>query len=188
MFIILLFASSCQNSANTITDIDGNEYQVIVKGSTQWMAVNLRVKQDREGNPVTFSHPNGNPANEVEFGLLYDYATACKVCPEGWQLPSNEEWETLINMDNTEAANALKSGANWDESANTNTSGFGAKPAGYGNTEHPNQFGLRADFWSSTITSEFRWTYIFEKGKTSVRKAEQHKEYAYSVRCVRGAK
>jgi len=119
------------------------------------------------------------------YGLLYDYETACKVCPAGWKLPSNQDWEALRKLLKGDAA-TMKDTQFWKDETNTNASSFGARPAGYGNTEHPNKFNLKTLFWSSTKETEhFIWTYIFELGSDSIRKASQHPTYAFSVRCIK---
>ena len=29
------------------------------------------------------------------YGCLYDWETACDICPDGWHLPSDDEWKEL---------------------------------------------------------------------------------------------
>ncbi len=33
--------------------------------------------------------------NYTEYGVLYNWYAAKKACPDGWHLPSDEEWKTL---------------------------------------------------------------------------------------------
>ena len=92
------------------------------------------------------------------------------ICPEGWHIPTNEEWDSLfIAMrgvafdsygDSTLVASVLKSQTGWvnpynDKDANgNNVKGFSAIPAGYwglynGRKDYYSE-GDGTDFWSST--------------------------------------
>ena len=107
---------------NKLTDIDGNEYDVVQIGNQCWMRQNLRVTQFADGTPIAQGtstssttayryYPNDD-VNKVEsYGYLYNWAAAMKgadgsnanpsnlqgVCPEGWHVPSNAEWQQLTD-------------------------------------------------------------------------------------------
>lgn len=57
------------------------------------------------------------------------------VCPTGWHIPNNEEWQELINFVEGDAKH-LKSEDLWLETNGSNTYGFNARPAG-----HKNEYG-----------------------------------------------
>ena len=87
-----LFASSvfkgCEKEARDqyLTDIDGNTYRTVQVGSMTWMAENLRVTRDRDGNPLdTYCYMDKDGKCE-EFGRLYPWEEALKASPEGWRL------------------------------------------------------------------------------------------------------
>ncbi|SNS80485.1 major paralogous domain-containing protein [Ekhidna lutea] len=187
--LLLALLISCQPTNKKLVDVDGNQYEVIQLDGVEWMAENLKVTHDREGNEIQYFIPDGDSTNIVTYGLLYDFENACKVCPEGWRLPTNEEWETLFNFSGDTNASNYKDTNFWKEAQNTNSTQFSARPTGIGNNqEHPNNFGENTLFWSSSIEDEhFIWTYILEKGKNNVRKASQHPTYAFSVRCVKAS-
>ena len=175
---------SCQQKP-TLSDADGNVYASKKFGKTLWMTENLRVTHDRSGAEISYFFPNEDSINVAAYGLFYDYETACKVCPDGWKLPSNQDWEALLSHFSWDAS-VLKDTGFWDKESNTNTSSFSARPAGYGNTEHPNKFQHSSIFWSSTREDDhFIWTYIFEEARDSVRTASQHPTYGFSVRCIK---
>ncbi|WP_424961480.1 fibrobacter succinogenes major paralogous domain-containing protein [Ekhidna sp.] len=181
-----LALASCGTGHAPLQDVDGNQYRTKRYGEAVWMLENLRATKDKKGNDITFYYPNRDSTTTQEYGLLYDFETACKVCPEGWRLPSIQDWENLFNLRNQNDARLFKDKRFWTSGANSNESEFSVRPAGYGNIEHPNNFNKSAIFWSSSKEDEhFIWTFILEDDTDSIRKASQHPEYAFSVRCVK---
>jgi len=66
-----------------------------------------------------------NFQNCNKYGRLYNWSAAKKVCPNGWHLPTNNEFDTLISHVGNYGAkgyNALKDGG---------SSGFAALLGGY---------------------------------------------------------
>jgi uncharacterized protein (TIGR02145 family) len=72
---------------------DGNTYRTITAGGTTWMAENLKFSVKGE---ATYSFDN-NSDNVAAYGLLYDWKTALKSCPDGWHLPSDSEFRSLMD-------------------------------------------------------------------------------------------
>lgn len=91
-----------------VRDVDGNRYKVLTYGSQLWLQENMRSTHDRDGNAFVtqdFSNnpnlpsmyvPGGNEKNVATYGLLYNWEAAQKVCPQGWRLPSVEDWRELV--------------------------------------------------------------------------------------------
>ncbi len=106
-----------------VTDIEGNEYVTVIIGNQEWMAHNLRTTKYNNGNDIPtdltneqwgsawdgayaiYDHEAENtfgidsPEEMVEiYGLLYNrYAIEQEnLCPEGWEVPSREDWEELV--------------------------------------------------------------------------------------------
>ncbi|MGD0341938.1 MAG: FISUMP domain-containing protein, partial [Bacteroidales bacterium] len=94
--IIFLSALGLSLSAQSkFTDPrDGNTYMTITAGGTTWMAENL--KYNIKGEAV-YGFDN-NSDNIAAYGLLYDWKTALKACPDGWHLPSDSEFRSLIDQ------------------------------------------------------------------------------------------
>ena len=185
--ILIITLTNCKNSNEILMDVDGNTYSTIQIGKNLWMAENLKVTKDKLGNTVNFYFPDGDSTNIRSYGLLYDFENACKVCPEGWKLPHNKDWESLFDLSNNNDARKHKDARFWKDEQSSETSLFSVRPAGIGNNqEHPNNFGTKTLFWSSDKEEEhFIWTYILEKNKGTIRKASQHPTYAFSVRCIK---
>ena len=73
------------------------------------------------------------------------------VCPEGWHVPTNGEWNALFDGVSYEARQALGNPL-WKNA--TNASGFSALPVGYHESEFE-KVGFDADFWSASEADEF---------------------------------
>jgi len=156
---------SYNNCVDVFTDKrDGIIYKAVCIGNQNWMAENLRFNA-----PGSLFYDN-NPSNGPIYGKLYSWkmilngqAASDKVpsgvrgiCPEGWHVPSNAEWEILIsNLGGKKVAGgAIKDIVGWDPPNNgaTNSSGFTAKPGGYENGDgYFSSKGIKASWWTSTI-------------------------------------
>lgn len=100
-----------------------------------------------------------NYANCEKYGRLYTWDAAFEACPEGWHLPTKEEFETLlVNVGGIETAGKmLKSKQGWDEDGNgIDKYGFNVLPAGSRNYDDGfNGAGKSASFWSATEDGEY---------------------------------
>ena len=148
-----------------VDDRDGQTYKTVKIGDQWWMAENLNYETDS-----SFCY-NKEESNCAKYGRLYEWAAAvgksesecgygyiCSlpsgniqgVCPEGWHLPSYDEWKTLFNE--SMAGKVLKSMSGWEKSGDgTDAFGFSMLPAGgrFGDEGYGNE-GYYAYFWSST--------------------------------------
>ena len=154
---------------------DGQSYDVVKIGNLTWMAENLNYETE------TSACPDGDSRNCKRLGLLYTWAEAKTVCPEGWRLPTKADFEALVNAASGDAATsragnsgvvsnkvgaALKSRDGWFKKGNgTDEFGFNALPAGYrvaiskadDGTISGGKFdgiGGYAYFWSATEDAE----------------------------------
>lgn len=73
---------------------DGNSYRTITIAGVTWMAENLKYKNGGSGAYYFDNNPDNIPA----YGVLYEWKTAMKVCPDGWHLPSGSEFRTMANQ------------------------------------------------------------------------------------------
>ena len=130
-----------------VSDNDGNTYQTVVIGSQTWMAENMKTTKTKSGQsiPAGFVHytsPMYPSANEVlamtwkdnnqalqdTWGGLYNFYTAERICPNGWHLPTKQDWETLKSHINSDATKIQAAGS-WSFTT-SNETGFSAVPNG----------------------------------------------------------
>jgi uncharacterized protein (TIGR02145 family) len=163
LFSLILFSCTSEPSEGTIEDIDGNIYQTIKIGKQTWMAENLRVTTFNDGEPIPLVtdgkewyksktpafcwYNNDSTAFSNPFGALYNYhaINTGKLCPPGWRVPSQQDFQMLIAEHDADAAfirheastiagGMLKAAGitYWSEpnSEATNKSGFSALPGG----------------------------------------------------------
>jgi len=183
LVLALAFTTYCDSG---LTDSrDKKSYKTIKIGSQVWMAENLNY--DREG--VCYGN---DPANCQKYGRLYNWKTALSVCPKGWHLPTDAEWENLVQFvgGSEVAGNMLKSSSGWEENDGNGEDkfGFSALPGGYGNSGGSFYgVGDGGIWWSATErNAPYAWAremggYFAEVGR---RDDGYDKSGLFSVRCA----
>ena len=172
---------------------DGQVYRTIKVEGREWFAQN--VNYNVEGHSWCYEDKENYCARG---GRLYDLEGARKACPEGWHLPSQTEWETLIiaadgNISEYTKYNlaglALKSAEGWDNAGNdTLAIGFSALPAGFKNyaSDVFNGIDSYTYFWTSTGKDTYSAYYV--KLSSSNNQAlidSADKSYGFSIRCLK---
>jgi uncharacterized protein (TIGR02145 family) len=133
---------------------DGNSYKTVTIGTQTWMAENYNFATSN--GSVCY---NNDPLNCSRYGRLYTWETAKMICPtsEGWQLPTDKDWQTLLNYLGGQkiAGSKLKSRIEWENPNTdaTNESGFSALPGGSYNPgclygSYFTGLGETANFWT----------------------------------------
>lgn len=202
--------------AGTLEDArDGKVYKTVQIKDQTWMAENL--KYAAEGSACS----SDDEANCDADGRLYKWAIAMDssetvpcgnkivcdladsttqptvrgICPEGWHLPSDADWDALIAAtgDTEHAAKALKSKDSWKSYPGEDVYQFNVKVTPYRGTDgYLNTFGT-ALFWSSTefVQSNANGLYsnnacgrLFDN-QNFVTHNSYSKKQAMAVRCVK---
>ncbi|MCQ2125154.1 MAG: fibrobacter succinogenes major paralogous domain-containing protein [Fibrobacter sp.] len=166
---------------------DGQAYKTVQIGRQTWMAENLNYQT---GESKCYDN---KPENCDKYGRLYVWREAVTACPDGWHLPSKEEFEELEKLTGQKVGTVLKSTTGWKDddgkSGNgTDGLGFGALPAGYYNSNYDNfDFeGNNALFWSSTESNSYDAYYLFLFYDVELAcVVYDNKNFGFSVRCVK---
>ncbi len=210
---------------STVTDVDGNTYQVVEIAEKCWMAENLATLHYADGTPVekvelqtewdnlvasdaAFCwYENDKATYGSTYGALYTWAAATRsqdgepsdphrvqgICPEGWRLPSDQEWEdmeTTLGGSNKAGGKLKITDTLYWKSPNTgatNSTGFSALPGGtrgsFGSFSGVRKYGY---FWtSSSYDSKEAWGRILLSKYEYVTRAHDMKTSGFSVRCVK---
>lgn len=212
LFVILSGCNKYEGNINTVRDIEGNVYKTVMIGTQVWMAENLKVTKYNDGTPVplvtnstswsnsTFQgycwYNNNEAALGKIFGGLYNYfalSTARQICPDGWHVPSETEWEALIIYlgGDSIAGGKLKEAdtIHWikPNTGATNSSGFTALPGGYRSFNGTfTSMGKNGCWWSATESSATEACYVcLGNGIISISRTTAAKTNGFSVRCMK---
>jgi len=184
-------------------------------GNQVWQKCNLNVVPS-VGESRCYDN---DPANCEKYGRLYDWATAmalspnCNttlcldqiqpkhkgICPSGWHIPSDEDWDTLIvtveGNDYYSAGTKLRSKTGWIDDddgfgyvAGTDNYGFSALPGGvyWSFSKRFGSIGYTGFWWSATESG------YYDAGRRDmgndeswVNSGSPYKEDLLSVRCLK---
>jgi uncharacterized protein (TIGR02145 family) len=132
-----------------------------------------------------------NDPKECGYGSFCGFTTNIQgICPEGWHLPSKEEWIQLFDTvgGRDVAGTALKSTYGWKDDGNgTDAFGFSALPAGQGGlfSEYYTE-GMYANFWSADESLYESGVYVYlQLNYTQVSINSEVKTSHLSVRCLK---
>lgn len=216
---------------NAVTDYDGNTYDAVRLGDQVWMASNLRTTHYASGYAIDegsgtsyhtayYYKPDGDPKT---YGYYYNWPAVMNgvdpsdsnpsgvqgVCPDGWHVPSDAEWDQLTDYckgnDNYAcieynisryAAKSLAAVDGWEyydleytvgnDPSTNNATGFGAVPAGYYPGISVTQ-GKRASFWGASGCDYCTYAYehYISYNSRDMYRLGPEKYFGMSVRCVK---
>jgi uncharacterized protein (TIGR02145 family) len=208
-------ACDFQVATGTVTDVDGNTYGTISFGGQEWMSSNLRTSRYRNGDPIpnvqdnmqwynlsagAWRHYDNNTAHEANYGKLYNHYTVSdprNVCPAGWHVPSQADWNGLVSvLGGAEVAGAklkemgtLQEGTGLWNAPNygaTNQIGFSARPGGAHFTNGSFNMGNEASFWTSeSVDESFSYWRMIHADSAWVSPGEHGNNVGMSIRCKR---
>lgn len=203
---------------------DDEEYRVVKIGNQIWMAENLNTTEYQNGDLIMDGSSVGdysaetqpkywfayddNLSNVEKYGRLYTWYAATdsrKVCPDGWHIPSDTEWNILhVNLginpedtdlicdeNNTISGKLKETGTlNWiaPNTGATDEYEFTALPAGYRRRFNKDfdYKGEYACFWTSTEWDyEKAWYRHLYYDKENICRTFNLKNYGFSIRCVK---
>lgn len=191
---------------------DSQSYKYVTIGEQVWMAENLRYRKgfDSLGRINDWCYNNHDERCD-DYGALYTWSGAMNVnekyntehlwhkntnkpvqgiCPDGWHLPSPEEFATLQKLSgNQNSYEKLRAPYSWVNSTEgTNELGFFAVGSGYLEHRTPtftDSMDITGFWMSSDITYETANVFAIITG-VSYRSPTKDKRNGYSVRCIKG--
>ncbi len=226
---VLLFVVC--DTDEVMVDGDGNIYRTVRIGNQLWTLENLHTSSYACGTTIPYIAQAGewqalqspgmcyyrnahNSDSLAKYGAIYNWYVVDphnprKIAPEGWRVPTSEDWDTLqdylsirgYNWDGCVSANrvakALAAATSWNNSMvrgatgsdphKNNKSGFSALSAGYrlsdGNFYH---YGSRGYWWTSTEVSRshaYSRNLIYDYEELGT--VSEDKRLGFSVRLVR---
>jgi len=198
----------------TVKQIIPNDCEPITIGKQSWMCKNLDVSTYRNGDTIpkvtdsltwsklktgAWCYYNNDSTLGAIYGKLYNWYAVNdqrELAPEGWHIPSDDEWTILSNFLGGEdnAGGLLKTTGTFENGDGlwtmpnidaTNASGFSALPGGdcYGICTN---IGWLGNWWSSTMSGySLAWSrYIYNSDRKLIRDTNP-KVYGFSVRCIK---
>ncbi len=183
-----------------VADVDGNLYKTVKIGKQIWMAENLKTKH-LVGKSWCYSDEE---MHCEKYGRLYDWEAAMAgdleagsqgLCPDGWHLPTDEDWYLLesnfasgfcdahrLSWGCNPVGKALKT----SEWGGDGSSGFNVLPAGVIDREGRSGFLLSyAYFWTSSKLGDGVWRRAFLDSQDNILRNTENPNFGYSVRCVK---
>jgi len=221
VFLIIIVNAQCRRThIKTVKDIDGNIYRTALIGDFWWMTENLKSTRFIDGSIIpcirdqsvwlrsdsfAYCYYQNNESYADTLGFLYNWyaVNSGKLCPDGWRVPSDDEWKQIEGFADTrygigdsiwnemglrgfDAGQRLKSVRGWRNGVTgTDNVGFSALPGG----ERLSRFyagGSSGFWWSSSEASAssayYRsLIYSFEL----VARDTHPKRMGFSVRCIK---
>jgi len=172
-------------ATTTFTDPRNNKaYKTVKIGEQIWMAENLNFEAKSS------KCYDDKPDNCKKYGRLYDWGSALSACPNGWHLPSADEWQTLVDFAGgyEVAGKALKAKSGWNENGNgIDEFGFSALPSGFGEPDGSfSNVGNISNWWSAVEVgsndASGRGMYHSSEDASTV---HSNKSDLFSVRCIK---
>ncbi|MFN4286627.1 MAG: fibrobacter succinogenes major paralogous domain-containing protein [Lacibacter sp.] len=204
-----------------IYDLDSNRYTVVQIGKQYWLRENLRTTRYNDTTPIAtgltdrqwsetqsgaYAVYENNPAYEARYGKLYNgyAARSGKLCPKGWRIPTDKDWNELESFLGIPAAELgrtgirgekgalLKGGNSWQPSEYpvTNETSFTALPAGVRkkNGEYVTE-GQYANFWTTTVYDDRYGLYLWNRhlnfNSNGIGRIYTSANDGYSCRCIK---
>ena len=212
IIVIIILIQSCKKEVdNVIKDIDGNVYTSVSIGTQVWMVENLKTTKYNDSTAIPLVtdsvawdsistsaycwYNNDAAVYKSIYGALYNWyaVNADKLCPNGWHVPSSDEWTTLttsLGGDSIAAGKLKETGTTHWATPNTgatNSTGFTALPGGmrggYGSFYY---FGYLGSWWSSSkYSAATAIPRYIEYSDTYVDRDIQMRSAGMSVRCLK---
>ncbi len=187
---IAMAAPSKSKKTGSFTDErDGKRYKTIKIGKQTWMSENLAYETTRGSYCY-----NDDKKSCKKNGRLYTWKAANKACPEGWKLPSSEDWAKVSKSIGAKPNHPFKvilAGQRMCFNQNDTWNAYCESTKSFGmpgekDTHYSyDDMHKAAFFWSSTEAATYIANY-YTLGGYNEQLTEQRIEenFGFSVRCI----
>jgi uncharacterized protein (TIGR02145 family) len=211
ILMIVLIAFPFILKTQTLKDLDGNLYKTVKINTQIWMSENLNVSHFLNGDTIpetktpedwemagiakkpAWCYYNNDTTNTSKYQKLYNWYAIKDprgLAPEGWHIPSNTDWMTLVKFCGTVdvAGGKLKSKSGWTQNGD-NISGFTGLPGG--NRSQKGDFSgikIKGQFWSSSedmLIKDQAYSVMLIYSSIEALYIKANKGNGFSVRCVK---
>jgi len=180
---------------------DGKTYRTVTIGDMVWTAENLNYAA--EDSSRCYVRRDDANTGCVKYGRLYSWKTALSICPKGWRLPTDAEWQALTDSAGGRdiAGKNLRAKSGWrDGAAGDDPLGFSAMPGGgvlfvlSGDSyDYKYAYEGSGGFWWSASAKNAYWVTLDYTAKMDRSDGTDYNGgnadgYFLSVRCVQEAK
>ena len=199
--------------SDQVVDIDDNIYNSVQFVNQYWMTENLKTTKFNDGTPIpqiidkiawrsqgspSYCWYDNQEVYKMTYGALYNGFSAndSKLCPVGWHVPSDAEWETLINLlgyENSGGYLKERGFTHWEKpnsvtKSYTVYSRFAALPGGFRDEMGEfKEIGRKGYWWSpfDSIKSTLGYNQM-EYNSEKINKYRYRKNsLGFSVRCLK---
>lgn len=205
---------------NTFTDSrDGNQYSTVQIGNQCWFSENLAylpaVSPPSEGSyedPLYYVYGYNSYStseaiatqNYQTYGALYNWVASSTACPQGWYLPTDNDWKILEGFVDSQygignpvwdfaswrgfdVGKNLKTIDGWYINSGTDLRGFSALPGGYRDLDgNFTSLSIGGVWWSSSPNSATTsWSRFLHGYYDESYRNNDNTDYGFSVRCLK---
>lgn len=182
-------------------------------GSQTWTNTNLNIHTFRNGDSITHAHSieewmelgkqkipawcwhENDPKTDSKIGKLYNWYAVNDprgLAPEGYHIPNEKDWNTLIQYlgGELDAAPKMRIGKEWGDSITSqdDKSNFAAIPAGWIIAKpEVTTFSTEGAYWwcATQLSLKFAWTRFLVFNSREVKSFCFPKASGLAVRCVK---
>ena len=195
---------------------EGYDYSTVQIGDQCWFSENCRylpIVSDPSIDSTTEPHYSvygytgtdvtaaQATTNYATYGVLYNWPAVMTegICPSGWHIPTDEEWQTMemaLGMSASEASgigsrgsdegDQMKSTSGWDnEGDGSNSSNFTGLPGGYRYSGGFYFNGSVGYWWSASESGSNSWRRKLYNNSDEIYRDNSNRNLSFSARCVR---
>ena len=220
LLAIVVLSSGCDQEefevCGDLVSHEGYEYSTVQIGDQCWFAENCRYLPEvspssEESTTAPYYYVYDYQGTDVEaakstenyhtYGVLYNWPAVMEpgICPSGWHVPSDGEWQTMemsLGMSEADTSSEgwrgtdegyqMKSTSGWNSGGNgSNSSGFTGLPGGFCFSSSFSSVGEYGEWWSSSESGLNAWGRLLVYSGNDVGRGNGGQGGGFSARCVR---